>query len=71
MYITVRYDQVAIQNSKSRLKLHRRLKEKSCILMIDFVLTKNKWEHCDLLIFAMQSAVHLMLHSYLKEESSG
>ncbi|KRY60491.1 hypothetical protein T02_4824, partial [Trichinella nativa] len=27
---------------------------------------ETKWEHCDLLIFAMQSAVHLLLHSYLK-----
>ncbi|KRX27177.1 hypothetical protein T07_8429 [Trichinella nelsoni] len=49
------------------------IKEKSCVNITHLVdgcklCDETKWEHCDLLIFAMQSAVHLMLHSYLKGE---
>ncbi|KRX49916.1 hypothetical protein T05_1459 [Trichinella murrelli] len=47
------------------------MKEKSCVNIAHRVdgcklCDETKWEHCDLLIFAMQSAVHLLLHSYLK-----
>ncbi|KRZ73079.1 hypothetical protein T10_1321, partial [Trichinella papuae] len=50
------------------------MKKKSCVNITHPVdncklCDETKWEHCDLLIFAIQSAVHLMLLlSYLKGE---